>query len=127
MPAAMQFDTLDYAKKLESAGVPAPQAEAQAKALGDVLARAIAFPADLVTLESNLTAKLAALEARLDTKIEAISTTLDAKIEALDAKIEAVRTELRLELGGKIETLKWMFGVLVALNVGILVRLLFVH
>jgi hypothetical protein len=112
----MQFDTLDYAKKLESAGVPAPQAEAQAKALGDVLARAVAFPADLVTLESNLTAKLAALEARLDTKIE-----------ALDAKIEAVRTELRLELGGKIETLKWMFGVLVALNVGILVRLLFVH
>lgn len=101
----MQFDTLDYAKKLEIAGVPAPQAEAQATALGEVLARAVAFPGDLVMLERDLSTKLAAVEARLESKFEAV----------------------KLELGGKMETLKWMFGVLVALNVGILIRLLFVH
>src|SRR5207244_764496 len=103
MAAVMQFDTLDYAKKLETAGVPSPQAEAQAKALGEALGRAVAFPGDLVTLENNLVSKLGMVESRLDTKIE------------------TVKNELRLELGGKIETLKWMFGVLVALNVGILI------
>lgn len=105
----MQFDTLDYAKRLETVGVPALQAEAQAKALGDALGRAVAFPGDLVTLENNLTLKLTTAETRLETKID------------------TVRTELKLELGGKIETLKWMFGVLVALNAGILVRLLSIH
>ena len=34
---------------------------------------------------------------------------------------------VKLELGGKIETLKWMFGVLVALDVGIMIRLLYIH
>ena len=112
----MQFDTLDYAKKLESAGVPSPQAEAQAKALGEALGRAVAFPGDLVTLEKSLTSKLATFESRLDTKIDSLNT-----------KIETVKNELKLELGGKIETLKWMFGALVALNVGILIRLLAIH
>jgi hypothetical protein len=50
------------------------------------------------------------------------------------AKFESVQTELRLELGGKIDRLaasvdmlKWMFGFIAALNIGILgvlVRLL---
>ena len=109
MHAVMQFDTLDYAKRLETVGVPAPQAEAQAKALGDALGKAVAFPGDLVTLENNLTLKLTTAEARLETKID------------------TTKTELKLELGGKIETLKWMFGVLVALNVGIMIRLLYIH
>lgn len=116
MHAGMQFDTLDYAKRLEIAGVPVSQAEAQAKALGDVLGKAVAFPGDLVTLENSLTLKLAATAERLDAKIEAAVNRLDAKIDAV-----------KLELGGKIETLKWMFGVLVALNVGILARLLYLH
>jgi hypothetical protein len=37
MHMPIQFDTLDYAKRLASAGVPMPQAEAHASALGDVL------------------------------------------------------------------------------------------
>ena len=34
MPVAVLFDTLEYVRKLERAGVPAQQAEAQAEALG---------------------------------------------------------------------------------------------
>ncbi|MBF0311540.1 MAG: DUF1640 domain-containing protein [Magnetococcales bacterium] len=37
MSHAIPFDTLAFVKELESAGVPAPQAEAQAKALSGVL------------------------------------------------------------------------------------------
>lgn len=109
MAVGIQFDTLDYAKKLETAGVPLGQAEVQAKALGEALSRSIAFPGDLIVLENNLSTRMATSQARLETKIE------------------TVMTELKLELGGKVETLKWMFGVLVALNVGIFIRLLMVH
>jgi ApbE superfamily uncharacterized protein (UPF0280 family) len=36
------FDTLAYAKKLRDAGIPEPQAEAQATALADALATTLA-------------------------------------------------------------------------------------
>lgn len=39
MAAAARFDTLDYACKLEAAGVPKVQAELQARALREALAR----------------------------------------------------------------------------------------
>ena len=77
----MQFDTLDYARKLESVGVPGPQA---------------------------------------DSKIETLRNELTLRIDT-------VKKELTLELGGKIETLKWMFGVLLALDAGSLIRLLAIH
>ncbi|HEX6136065.1 MAG TPA: hypothetical protein VF059_00250 [Casimicrobiaceae bacterium] len=184
MAVAIPFDTLDYARKLESAGVPAAQAELQATALGEALAKAVAAPADLVMLESRLGARIGALDAKieavesrlgarigaldakieavasrlgaridaldakieavesrlgaridaLDVKIEAVQRSLTARIDALDAKIEQVRNELRLELGGRIDrlaasvdTLKWMFGFMMALNIAILVRLLLIR
>jgi len=123
----MQFDTLDYAKRLETAGVPTAQAEAHAKALGDALGKSVAFPEDLVTLENNLTGKLNAAEARLKTGIDAVEIRVDTVEVRLETKIDTLKTELRLDLGGKIETLKWMFGALVALNIGILIRVLYIH
>jgi hypothetical protein len=116
---AIPFDTLDYARKLETAGVPVEQAELQASALGEALAKAVATPHDL-----------AALENRLDAKIDRV----DAKIDLLSVKIESVRQELKLELGGRIDrlggafdTMKWMFGFVAALNIGMLVKLLLNH
>ncbi|MBV7542018.1 CCDC90 family protein [Acidovorax sp. sic0104] len=47
------FDTLDFARKLASAGVPPAQAEQQSKLLADVLGKSVAFPSDLNTLERN--------------------------------------------------------------------------
>lgn len=124
MAAAVQFDTLDYAKKLQTAGVPSHQAEAHAKALGEALSKYVSLPDDLVALENRLLAKMTALETRLEAKIENVRLQLTARIESVDTKIESVRLELtariesvRTELSGKIETLKWMFGALVALNI----------
>jgi len=116
MATTLQLDTLEYAKKLKSAGVPAEQAEAQAAALGDALAQSVAFRGDLVSLENNLSTNMANMESRLESKIEGVESRLELKIEAL-----------KLELTGRIDTLRWMFGVLVALNGGILIRLLVVQ
>jgi septal ring factor EnvC (AmiA/AmiB activator) len=119
---AIPFDTLDYARKLESAGVPAAQAEIQATVLGEAFAKAVATPADLLALEGRLTGRIDALEARID--------RLDAKIDRLDAKIENVKVELsaRIDrLAATVDTLKWMFGFIAALNIGVLVRLLMIR
>src|SRR5437016_5182836 len=91
MSAAIQFDTLDYAKKLETAGVPVAQAEAkaQAKALGAVLTNTVASPGDLVAVESNLATKIDSLESRLDAKINTLESRLDAKINTLESKLDA--------------------------------------
>src|SRR5438105_2642985 len=94
MPTAIPFDTLDYARKLETAGVPAAQAEAQAKALGEVLMKSVASPTDLVVLENNLTTKVASLESRLDAKFAA----LEARPDRLEARIESVRNELGAQI-----------------------------
>jgi len=123
---AIPFDTLDYAKKLETAGVPAAQAELQAAALGDALAKAAVAPGDLAGLEGRLTARIESVDAR----IESLEAKMSARIDSLDAKIDAVKNELRLELGGQIarlagtiDSMKWMFGFLAAMNIGILIRL----
>lgn len=94
------FDTLDYAKKLETAGVPLSQAEQQAKLLADVLGKSVASPSDLSSIERSLI----------------------AKIEASELKVEG-----RLNtLAGEVNLTKWMLGTLIALNVAILLKL-FLH
>jgi len=134
---AIPFDTLDYAKKLETAGVPAAQAELQATALGDALAKAAVAPGDLAGLEGRLTARIESVDARIESleakmsaRIDSLEAKMSARIDSLDARIDAVKNELRLELGGQIarlagtiDSMKWMFGFLAAMNIGILIRL----
>ena len=119
--AAVRFDTLDYARKLEGAGVPRDQAALQAKALGDALAQP-AYDDQIERLETRfdrLEAKVDVLEARVHRGFADIET----RFAQLDARIDAVK----LELGGKIATLQWMFGAMFALNGTALVQLLFRH
>ncbi|MEO9136611.1 MAG: hypothetical protein ABI316_08405 [Casimicrobiaceae bacterium] len=134
---AVRFDTLDYAQKLETAGVPPEQAAVQAKALGEALTGTDAFRDDLAKLESSLDRKFAKVDARFD-NIDAPFETIDARFETIDArlvnmesrfntKIDTLGNELTLLFGGKLETLKWMFGVLVALNGAMFVQLFFKH
>ena len=116
MPAAPPFDTLDYARKLEAAGVPSAQAELQARALNDALASAAVSRGDLANLENVIEARFANLESSLNAKIDHLESRFNAKVDAL-----------ALKLGGKLETLTWMFGTLVVLNGAMLVQLYLRH
>ena len=126
----MAFDTLDYARKLEAAGVPAAQAEVQARALNEALLGSVATKADIANLEADI----ANLELRMDARFEQV----DARFEQVDARfvdlesrlstrMETVKAELKLDLGGRIQTLSWMLGVLVAMNATIIARLFLDH
>lgn len=101
MSMAVTFDTLDYAKKLEGAGVPAAQAEQQSKILAEVLGRTVALPSDLASLERNLTSKAQADKAELKNDLALLGQ----------------------KLTGDINLTKWMLGSLMAVNVAIALKL----
>jgi hypothetical protein len=130
MPSALPFDTLDYARKLESAGVPVAQAEVQARALGEALLGTVATRADLDELRQSSRADLAALESRLEVrfaKIDARFEQVDDRFGSLESRLTAKIETLKLDLYGKIDTLRWMLGVVVALNAAVFVQTFLRH
>jgi hypothetical protein len=119
MAAVIPFDTLAYARKLESAGVAKPQAEAQATALADAFRQAVASPDDLKMVEANLESKIMAVEGNLASKIAAVESRV-ALVEArLDAKIDAKFDKLAAIL----DTHRWVLALHMAMTVAIVVRL----
>jgi hypothetical protein len=124
--AAIRFDTLDYARKLERAGVPAEQAAVQAKALSEALASTDNLHDDIHGLNARFDQVDARFE-QVDARFEHLEAKLGAKIDAVDLKLSGKIDAVDLKLSGKIGTLHWMFGVMVALNATVVIQLLFRH
>jgi hypothetical protein len=78
----ISFDTLNYAKRLESGGVPPAQAEAHALALAGILMSQAAGQNDLAAFEERLKA-------------------------FVQDQLAALRVEIKEQ---KAEILKWVFG-----------------
>ena len=122
----MAFDTLDYARKLEAAGVPTAQAEVQARALNEALVGSVATKVDIANLGAdiaNLELRMHARFAQVDARFEQVDARFGDLESRLSTRIDSVKTELKLDLGGRIHTLGWMLGVLVAMNATIIARL----
>lgn len=105
MHMPIQFDTLEYAKRLASAGVPVQQAEAHAAALGDVLGSAVVVHSELAALERNLLGEIKLVSQRVDTRVGA----LDVKIDALELKLDSRIDALELKLDSRIDVLEQKF------------------
>ena len=69
--SAIAFDTLRYARRLQSAGVPAQQAEVQA----ELMAEAFGFYIDNLVTREHLDARLATLEQGLEKRFARIERT----------------------------------------------------
>jgi hypothetical protein len=82
MTVVWAFDTLGYAKRLQEAGVPNPQAEGHAEAAREFIM------IELVT-KQDLQASINSLEARLG-----------GRIDALQAAMETQTLRLTVRLGG---------------------------
>ncbi|WP_409027570.1 hypothetical protein OX462_00905 [Janthinobacterium sp. SUN098] len=131
MHMPIQFDTLDYAKRLASAGVPTQQAEAHATALGEVLGSAVVVHGELAALERNLLGEIKLVSQNVDTKvgalevkIDALELRLDTKIDALEQKFDARLERLDLRHGADMKHVYWMMSTLILLNLGILSKLM---
>ena len=116
MHMPIQFDTLDYAKRLASAGVPTQQAEAHATALGDVLGSAVVVHGELAALERNMLGEIKLVAQRVDTrvgaldvKIDALELKLDSKIDTLEQKLDSRIDALELKLDSRIDALEQKF------------------
>jgi len=71
--AAVPFDTLKLARRLESAGFPPKQAGDTAEALAEAMSGAeLATKADIAALRAELRAEIAAVEAKLAAQIETV-------------------------------------------------------
>ncbi|MCX7092657.1 MAG: DUF1640 domain-containing protein [Methylobacter sp.] len=85
--AAITFDTLKFANKLKSAGVPDKQAEAEAEALSEAL-------------EVNL--KELVTKEYLSREIRDIEQRIDTRFERIDGELKLMRWMLGMVLAGII-------------------------
>ena len=134
-------DTLKLKTRLSESGMPESQAQVLVEELDDVLSTAIAretaSKADVVELRAAVNG----LEERFDQRLEQVDRRLDelkadngsmrAEIGSMRAEIGSMRAEIgsmKIEIGnvkGEIKLLRWMGGILVAIQLGIWIRLLF--
>ena len=124
MHMPIQFDTLDYAKRLASAGVPTQQAEAHAAALGEVLGSAVVVHGELAALERNLLGEIKLVSQRVDTRVDALELKFDTRIDALEQKFDARLERMDLRHGADMKHVYWMMSTLILLNLGILSKLM---
>ncbi|PLW82508.1 hypothetical protein CWI75_12215 [Kineobactrum sediminis] len=82
--ATLAFDSLRYARRLKSAGVPESQAEVQA----ELMAEAFGFYADNIVTRDYLDATLRATFAEQDAKLEQRFTTIDQRFVDIGAQLE---------------------------------------
>lgn len=82
--ATLAFDTLQYARRLKSAGVPEQQAEVQA----ELMAEAFGFYADNLVTRDYLDARLDALESRISQRFAEQDARWEQRFSEQDARID---------------------------------------
>ena len=131
MHMPIQFDTLDYAKRLASSGVPTMQAEAHAAALGDVLGSSVVVHGELAAVERNVLGEIKLVEQRLksfeqkvDSRFDAWEQKADGRFNTWEQKIDARLERMDLRHGADMKHVYWMMSTLILLNLGILSKLM---
>ena len=130
MHMPIRFDTLDYARRLASSGVPTMQAEAHAAALGDVLGSAVVVHGELAAVEPHVLGEIKLvrhemkqLEQKIDTRFDAWEQRIDTQASLAQQSLDARFERMDLRHGADMKHLYWMMGTLILLRVGMLSRL----
>src|SRR5471032_2482264 len=117
MTVPIHINTLEYSRKLAAAGIPPPQADAQAQALYDVLAQSLVVaPDDLTVLRTDILARIDVVKVELNARIDAIEQSLNARIDALENYVRA-----------RFKTLNWMMTASLAMHAIVLYKLFAPH
>ena len=85
------FNTLQYARKLEAAGVSVQQAEVQSYALAEIIEGVMVTKADLEKLElavvNKLEGRMDAIDARLSSRIDSLEHSLSSRMDSLEYRL----------------------------------------
>lgn len=143
MNHAVSFDTLAYAKRLESHGVDVRQAEAQAEALADILEANFVtkkeqkimvdtLSQNITLLRAELKTDMAELRTELKTDMAELRTELKTDMAGLRTELKTdiaeLRAELKTDIGNmKVELIKWGLGISVTQGALIVSVLKFFH
>ncbi len=100
------FDTLEYVRRLQEAGVERQTAEAHADLLRDMLWAAVAKTEDLERLETGLRKDFERLETGLRKDFERLETELKSDFERLEAELKADMERLEARLKEDMERLE---------------------
>ena len=140
MTMPIKFDTLEYARRLAEAGIPADQADAHAQALSEALATASVTPAELVLVRSELLARMDMLKTEVYARMDRLKVEIDARIDQLkveidarfdlfkseidarfdlfksemDARFDRFKSEMDARLESKLRPLRWLLGIALA-------------
>ncbi len=118
---SVAFDTLKFANRLKTAGVPAAHAEAEAEALAEVLEINLQ---GLAESESKNGKALARLEADMKEGFAQVNTRFAQVEKNMDQRFAQVNTRFA-EIKGEMLLLKWMLGVLVAGVAALIIKAFF--
>ena len=88
--AAIAFDPLEYARALESSGVPREQAEVHAK----VMTQMFVHNMDALVTRDYLDTRFAGCESRIGRELDKRFAQVDARFAEMDAKFEARFAEM---------------------------------
>ncbi|USX26874.1 hypothetical protein NHH73_00830 [Oxalobacteraceae bacterium OTU3CINTB1] len=103
MTMPIKFDTLEYARRLAEAGIPADQADAHAQALSEALATASVTPAELVLVKSELLARMDMLKTEVYARMDRLKVEIDARIDQLKVEIDARIDQLKVEIDARLD------------------------
>ena len=103
MTMPIKFDTLEYARRLAEAGIPADQADAHAQALSDALATASVTPAELVLVRSELLARMDMLKSELLAQMDLLKSELLAQMDLLKSEVYARIDLLKVEIDARFD------------------------
>lgn len=96
---AYQFDTLQYAKKLEAAGFTREQAEAQAELFLSVVQDKLATKEDLKTMGTVLSDLLMRHEEGSEVRLKRLELAIRSLEHSTQLKIELVKGDLKIWFG----------------------------
>ena len=112
------FDTLNYVESLEKAGVPGPQAKAQAQALAVVLENhsdQLVTKEDIGHLRDTMQASMKHLEERMEGRIDQLEERMEGRIvqveEKINQRLEAQGMTLRQEIKESHQALSQLIAV----------------
>lgn len=121
------LDTLEFANKLKAGGFTEQQAEAQARAIAEIVERQLVNRQDFEQHQTDIKRDIHTSENRLEIRIKELETTLSKDIEVLRAETRRDIAETKAHIAEtKAELIRWVVGVgllQTALVAGLLLKL----
>ena len=127
MPHVVTFDTLSYAKKLISVGVPQEQAEVQADIFSEIIESELATKRDIKDNESSLKRDMKELEVLLRRDMKELEVSLKRDMKELETflkrDLKEIETSLKRDMKELEQRLIIKLGFLIAASIAIVATL----